>query len=144
MSNFSLERDASLVKFSRLHPLFASLFRSSLLSIFQSYILASRVYFSRVSCLLFNPTSLLRESILVGSIVYFSILNCHFVIIFQQSLLSSCVNIPTIPVVRTRTPLVWQLYGQDWHRRNRWPNSHVTKICHSNVHKDRHPIAGSK
>ena len=55
----------SLVYFSSLHPRFASLFQSSLLSIFQAYILASRVYFSRVSCLFFDPTSLLRESILI-------------------------------------------------------------------------------
>ena len=36
----------SLVYFSSLHPIFASLFCSSLLSIFQAYILALRVYFS--------------------------------------------------------------------------------------------------
>ena len=38
----------SLVYFSILHPRSASLFQSSLLSIFRAYILASRVYFSRV------------------------------------------------------------------------------------------------
>ena len=62
----------SLVYFSSLHPRFASLLQSSLLSIFRANILASRVYFSRVSCLFFEPASSLCESILVKSLVYFS------------------------------------------------------------------------
>ena len=57
----------SLVYFWRLHPRFASLFQSSLLSIFHAYILDSQVYFSRVSCLFYGPTSSLCESILVQS-----------------------------------------------------------------------------
>ena len=39
---------------------------------FWAYILASRVYFSRVDCLFFEPTSLICEYILVKSLVYFS------------------------------------------------------------------------
>ena len=42
--------------------------------------------------------------------------------------LRGCVNIPTIPVARMRAPLFWQSYRQDWNRRNRSPNSCVTKI----------------
>ena len=38
------------------------------------------------------------------------------------------VNIPTIPVARTRSPLVWQSHRQDWNRRNRSLNVFVTKI----------------
>ena len=51
----------SLVYFSSLRPRFASLFQLSLLYIFRAYILALRVYFSRVSCLFFEPISSLRE-----------------------------------------------------------------------------------
>ena len=52
------------------------------LSIFQSYILALRVYLSRVSCLFFKPTSLLHECILVESLVFFSILHPCFLSLF--------------------------------------------------------------
>ena len=65
----------SLVYFSSLHHRLTSLFHSSLLYIFHAYILASRVYFSWISCIFFKPTSSLRESILVKSCVYFSIPN---------------------------------------------------------------------
>ena len=65
----------SLVYFFSLHPRFVSLFQSSLLYIFQSYILALLVYFNRVSFLFFMPASPLREFILVESLVYFSILH---------------------------------------------------------------------
>ena len=41
------------------------------LSIFQAYIIASRVYFRQVSCLYFKPISSLLESILVKSLVHF-------------------------------------------------------------------------
>ena len=44
----------SLIYFLSVHPRFASLFKSSFLSIFWSYILDLRVYFSRVSCLFFS------------------------------------------------------------------------------------------
>ena len=47
-------------------------------SIFRTYILDLRVYFSRVSCLFFKPTSSLREFILVESIVYFLSLHPRF------------------------------------------------------------------
>ena len=42
--------------------------------------------------------------------------------------LRGCVNIPKIPVARTRAPLVWYSCRQDWNRRNIFPNSRVTKI----------------
>ena len=42
--------------------------------------------------------------------------------------LRGCVNIPTIPVARTRTPLVWYSHGQDWDRRNISPNTFVKNI----------------
>ena len=57
------------------------------LSIFRAYIFALRVCFSRFSCLFFKPTSLLRESILVESFVYFSSLHTSFASLFQSSLL---------------------------------------------------------
>ena len=91
----------SLIYFSSLHPHFVSLLLSSLLSIFWAYILASRVYFSRVSCIyfrgyilafwiysrqvsciFFNPTSLLRKSILFKYLVYFSSLHPGFTSLF--------------------------------------------------------------
>ena len=56
-SLLSLDRDALLVYFSSLHPRFVSLFQLSLLSDFKAYILALWVYFSRLSCLFFKPTS---------------------------------------------------------------------------------------
>ena len=55
----------SLVYFSSLHPRFASIFQSSLLSIFQAYILASRVYFSRVEI---NRTQAGRDTLTLGPI----------------------------------------------------------------------------
>ena len=55
----------SLAYFSIPHPCFASLFYSSLLYIFHACILASRAYFSRVTCLLFEPTSSLCEGFVV-------------------------------------------------------------------------------
>ena len=77
-----------LVYFSILNPCFASLFQSSILSIFLTYILALRVYFSPVSCLFFDFTSSLCESILVESLVYFLSLHARFATLFQSSLLS--------------------------------------------------------
>ena len=77
----------SLVYLSSLHPRFVSLFYSSLLSIFQAYILALRVYFSRGSCLFFELTSLFCEYILVESPVYFSSLHPCFTSLFYFSLL---------------------------------------------------------
>ena len=96
-----------LVYFSSLHILFASLFKSKLFSIFQafvltswyyfirvtfffrSYIIASWVYLSQGSCLFFKPTSSLRESILVISLLNILILHPHFTSLFLSSLLSS-------------------------------------------------------
>ena len=57
----------SLVYFSSLHPRFTSLFQLIPLYIFQAHILASQVHFIRVSCLFFDPTSSLLESITVES-----------------------------------------------------------------------------
>ena len=73
----------SLVYFSGLHPRFASIFQSIVLSIFQAYILALQVYFSRVSCLFSKPTSSLRESVLVEYLVYFSSLDTRIASLFQ-------------------------------------------------------------
>ena len=44
----------------------------------RSYIVASKIYFFWFSCLFFKPISLLRESILFKSLVYFSILHPRF------------------------------------------------------------------
>ena len=80
----------SLVFFSSLiHPRFTSIFQSSLLSIFLAHILTSRVYFIRVYCLFFGPTSSSCESILAQSLVYFSSLPPRFASLFQSSLLSN-------------------------------------------------------
>ena len=65
----SLFQSGLLYIFSSRHPCLTSLFQSSLLYIFQAYILASRVYFNRVSCL-------------------FSSLHPRFASLFQLSLMS--------------------------------------------------------
>ena len=78
----------SLVYLSRLHPRFASPFYLSLLSIFQAYIIALQVYFSRGSCLFFDITSLFCDYILVESPVHFSSLHPCFTSLFYFSLLS--------------------------------------------------------
>ena len=75
----------SLVYFLSLHPCFVSIFQLSLLTIFQAYIIASQVYFSRFSCLFFKPTPSLWECTLVKCIVYFSSLHSGFVSLFQSS-----------------------------------------------------------
>ena len=68
--------------------LLLSPFQQSLFSIFQSYILDSRVCFSRFSFLFFYPKSLLSKSILFVSLCYFQSLHPRFVSILQSSLLS--------------------------------------------------------
>ena len=58
---------ASIVYFSILHLYFVSLFWLSFLSMFQAQILALRVHFIPVSCLFFDPTSLICECIVAKS-----------------------------------------------------------------------------
>ena len=52
--------------------------RMLLMYIFRAYILSLQVYLSRVYCLCFKPTSSLRESSLVESLIYFSSLQPLF------------------------------------------------------------------